>query len=82
MRIKFSKEVFEFLNTQSVITDNNGDKYFYMPHWLKQSKDNPLTFEMLGWDHLPQELKDALRKERERIDPPRPGIFNINNPND
>ncbi len=73
MKIKFSKEREEILNMVStIVITASGDKYYHMPYWYKKTKEEGI-YEELNYDHLPQDLKDAiiLQKEYVTIVPPK-----------
>ena len=61
-KIKYSKEVVDFLNTQNCIWTINDIKYYFVPSWFK-STDKENVFEVIDFEEdISGELKDEIHQ--------------------
>ena len=61
-----AQELAPFLKEQaSIVQINVHTTYFFIPYWFKDNNDG--TFEAFSFDHLPQELVDAVQSDRDGI---------------
>ena len=65
MKLKIEKSQSNFLQEMGTeITTPNGEKYFYMPFWFKQTEEEGV-YELLTFDHLPKDVIELIHDFRE-----------------
>jgi hypothetical protein len=65
MEVKFTKEQTDFLNKISTIVHmTSGSTYRHIPFWFKETEEEGV-YELLTFEHLPDELTEALKNMRE-----------------
>jgi len=47
----------------STITTQSGDEWVYLPHWCKIT--GPDTMDVVSFEHLPDDLRGAIKEMRE-----------------
>jgi hypothetical protein len=62
MKMKLRPEVEQFLHQMVSYVRVNGERWYYMPYWLKKVGDE---FEIVSFEDLPDYVKEAIQKVRD-----------------
>jgi hypothetical protein len=66
-KIKLYPTVENFLNQNATVITVNGEKWYYMPYWLK--KEQGSDFELVKFEHLPEQVKEFIKAMRDEKRP-------------
>ena len=66
MKLKVDKKVVEFFKENtSMVMISEDERYYYYPFWVRFDKDD--LMEPISFDHLPPDLRNALKEMRNEI---------------
>ena len=74
MTTKLKPEAEHFLHQLASYVHVNGERWFYMPYWLKKVGEE---YEIVSFEHIPDYVQEAIKKVR---DDPRTISFDLRSP--
>lgn len=63
MKIKTTEEIANFITGNSTMVEGDNCNYYYIPYWFASTED-PLVFEILNLEKLPDELVKRIKRMR------------------
>jgi hypothetical protein len=63
IKVKFSKEQIDLLNTGTIVTTASGETYRYLPYWFRETNEEGV-YELFTFEKLTDELIETIKDIR------------------